>query len=135
MPRMRRQSGSDPTLPLFDDDRRAARAYHQHRAALAERLVVEVDTDDGVRAHPLRVLAHFRERRLAGVREHVLVRAGAAADDVAHAGEEVADDVGADDRLAARDADVAHDAPALQRGGGADDHDAAPSVSTSTAEV
>ena len=58
---------------------------------------------------------HFVERGAPRVAEHVLVRARAPADDVAHRGEQVAEDVRADDRLAVHDAEVARDAPAFER--------------------
>jgi hypothetical protein len=52
----------------------------------------------------------------------LLVGAGAAADDVADAGEQVLEDVGAQDRLAGDDAQVFGDRPAVDAGRGGLDH-------------
>ena len=52
----------------------------------------------------------------------VLVGPGTTADHVAHPREEIAEDVGADDRLAGDDAGIALDAAALDAGGGRQDH-------------
>jgi hypothetical protein len=109
------------------DDHGGARGRdHQHRAALTDRLVVEVDADPRVGAQFRRRLAHFGERGLAGAGEDVLVRARASADDVAHRREEVADDVGADDGLAGDDAQVPGDPPAFERGRGGEEHGSLP---------
>src|SRR3546814_7783725 len=48
--------------------------------------------------------------------------AGTAADEVADTGEQVADEVGAEDRLAAADAEILHDTLAVDGRGRGDDH-------------
>ena len=60
-----------------------------------------------VGAHAARLGHQLGERGLARVLERPLIAARAAADDVADAGEQVAEDVGADDHLAGDDAEIA----------------------------
>jgi SAM-dependent methyltransferase len=105
-----------------EHDRRARSADHQHRAVPADRLVVQVDRDHGVRAETSRLLGQLLERDLLGAPQLALVRRGAAADDVADAGEQVLEDVRAEDRLAADDAEVADGGAAFDGGGGGEDH-------------
>src|SRR3546814_16842179 len=62
-------------------------------------------------------------RFLAGAGEDVLIFARAPADDVGDAGEQVAEDVGADDDLAGDDAQIFADREALDGGGGGAEHD------------
>src|SRR3546814_2392371 len=62
-------------------------------------------------------------RFLAGAGEDVLIFARAPADDVGDAGEQVAEDVGADDDLAGDDAQIFADRAALDGVGGGAEHD------------
>ena len=79
----------------------------------------------GFNAYELAVTAalHLFERNLARFLQFLLVGGGAAADDVTDAGEEIAEDVGADDGLAGDDALVGDDLVALDAVGGCLDHD------------
>src|SRR5690606_18368825 len=63
---------------------------------------------------------------LLGAAQRVLVAAGAAADHVADAGEDIAEQVGADDGVARDDAEMLEDAPALDGIGGDQQHGTAP---------
>src|SRR5690606_13628686 len=84
--------------------------------------VVDVDPDDGIPAELPGVRGHGPERLLPRLPERPLVGAGAPADDVAHRGEEVLEDVRADDRLAHHDPLVVADPPTLDRVRRRDDH-------------
>src|SRR3546814_7292729 len=66
----------------------------------SQHLIVDVDAHHGVRALVARLGLKLGERRPAGVAEHILIGTRAAADDVAYAREQVAEDVCADDHLA-----------------------------------
>src|SRR5690606_17230649 len=67
-------------------------------------------------------VAQFLEGFAARIAQGALIGAGAAADDVADAGEQILEDVGADDHLAGDDAQVLADRPALERRRSRDDH-------------
>ncbi len=71
----------------------------------------------------LRSLFQLFHGDVAGALQFLLVGAGTAADQVADAGEQVLEDVGAEDRLAGDDAAVAGDALAFDAGGGGHLHD------------
>ena len=75
-------------------------------------LVVEVDADHGIAALLLGRLRHLGERQLARIAQLRLVGGRTSADNVADAGEEILEDVGADDRLAGDDAPVVADVSA-----------------------
>src|SRR5690606_39126781 len=115
-----------PYLPAsLVDDGRAVGADHQHRAALTQvdRLVVQVHTNHRVRAELRRLLDHLFEGDLFRLAELLLVSGGAPAHDVADAREEVAEDVGAEDRVAAHQPQIPRDLPALDRGRRHHQHD------------
>ena len=67
-------------------------------------------------------LFHLAERQLAGFGQALLVGRRTSADDVANAGEHVAEDVGADDGLAGDDAEIPADGPAFNDRSRADEH-------------
>ena len=69
-----------------------------------------------------RFLDHLVERHRLRLPQLLFVGPGAAADDVADAGEEVAENVGAHHRLAGDDAEIHADAAALYAVRGGDDH-------------
>src|SRR5690606_24839107 len=98
---------------LSDDDGGAGRGDHQHGAALADHFIVDVHADDGSGADPGGAHAHFGYGVLPGVLQHFLIGRRAAADDVADAGEEIAEDVGARDHLARDDAEIMLHRPAV----------------------
>ena len=120
--RPRPRTAPDPSR-LPEDDRRAARRNHEHAVVGAQHFVVEVDTDHRRCPELAGSFDHFVEGGLAGVRERVLVGAGAPADNVADAREQVAEDVRADDCLTGDDAEIPSDGMAFDAGGGGDDHD------------
>jgi hypothetical protein len=68
--------------------------------------VVDIDADDGVGAQLCGLLLHLGHGDVLGLTEFAFVGGGAAADDVADAGEEVLEDVGAENGFAADDAEV-----------------------------
>src|SRR5690606_736873 len=105
-----------PPASLVDDGR-AVGADHQHPATLphVDRLVVQVDADHRVRAELLGLLDHLLDRDLLRPAQLLLVRGGAPAHDVADPREEVAEDVRAEDRVAAHQPEVLRDLPALDR--------------------
>jgi hypothetical protein len=67
---------------------------------------------------PVRLLLHFGKRDFPRLAQRFLVGARAAADDVANAGKEIAEDIGAEDGLSRDDALVLDDLPAFDRVGG-----------------
>src|SRR3546814_9503052 len=73
------------------------------------RSIVDVDAHHVVRALVARLGLKLGERRPAGVAEHILIGTRAAADDVAYAREQVAEDVCADDHLAGHHAQIGGD--------------------------
>src|SRR5690606_2430898 len=87
---------------------------------------VEVDADDGIGAEGLGLVLQLAQGFAARVAQGPLLGAGAAADDVANAGEQILEDVGTDDDFADNDAEVFAGGPALDRGSSGDDHAAAP---------
>ncbi len=86
--------------------RRPTHRDHHHAVGLAEHFVVEVDADDAVGAEFRGRSFHVVERGVARAGQRALVAAGTPADNVAHRREQVAEDVGADDRFAVDDAEV-----------------------------
>ena len=62
------------------------------------------NADDGMGAEALRLVDHLLERGVASVAQHALIGARAPADHVADGGEEIAEHVGAENRLARDDA-------------------------------
>src|SRR5690606_18164042 len=95
---------------------------HEHGTVPAHDLVVEVDADDRIGAEPAGLLFELPQRLVARVAQRPLVGAGAAADDVADAGEQVLEDVRADDHLADDEAEILGGGPALHGRRGGDDH-------------
>src|SRR5690606_31035647 len=83
---------------------------HHHPVVLAQHFVVEVDADHAVGAELACRGDHVVERGVARTGQRALVAARPAADDVANRREHVAEDVGADDRLAVDHAEVLFDA-------------------------
>src|SRR3546814_1946965 len=77
------------------------------------RSIVDVDAHHVVRALVARLGLKLGERRPAGVAEHILIGTRAAADDVAYAREQVAEDVCADDHLAGHHAQIGGDRAAF----------------------
>jgi len=104
--------------------RRARRRHHQHAATVADLhgLVVEVHADHRIATEALGVFHHLAHRGVLGITQHLLVRARAPTHDVADAGEEVAEDVGAEDRLAGDHAEIAADLVAIEGRGGGHEH-------------
>src|SRR5690606_34946664 len=103
--------------------RRAAGRHHEHLAVVAaQRLVIQVEADDGIGAKGFRLVGHALQRQRLGPAQLLLVAARAAAEDVGDAGEEVAEDVGAHHGLAADDAQIGGDLPAFDAVGAGDDH-------------
>lgn len=96
----------------------AADADHQHAAVLAHHLVVDVDAHHGVGPQRLGTLLELLEGDLPGPGQLFFVGAGATADDVADAGEQILEDVGAEDGFAHDDATVLANGLAFQGGGG-----------------
>ena len=96
-------TSSGAERPSLDHHRRARRRDHQHRAAVLHLhgLVVQVHADDRIRAALAGGFDHVLQRLGLGTAQHLFVAAGAAADQVAQAGEHVAEHVGAEDRVAA----------------------------------
>ncbi|MNN88757.1 hypothetical protein D3C81_2064820 [compost metagenome] len=80
-------------------------------------LVVDVDADHGVGTQCLRALFELIEGDLAGPGQLFLVGTGAATDDVADAGEQILEDVGAEDGFAHHYAAVLANGLAFQGGG------------------
>ena len=101
---------------------RAGGGDHQHAAVLAKHFVIEVDADHGVGAEPPGAVFHFLHGLRAGRDEFFFVRAAAAADDVADARSEIADEVHAGDHLSEDDAFILGDGPAFDGRGGRKDH-------------
>ncbi len=100
----------------------AARRDHQHPAAAArgDVFIVQVDADHCVRSKPLRLLLHLAQGNLLGFAQGLFVRAAAPADDVPDTGEKVAEDVCAQNSLAADEAVVLAYLLAAENGGGGD---------------
>ena len=94
---------------------------------LADDFVVEVDADDRLGAQTLGGGGHLLEGNLPRLLQFLFVGAGAPADDVPNAREEVAEDVGADDGFAGDDAAVVADRPAFDVRCGAQNHGFRPS--------
>src|SRR5688572_11759487 len=96
---------------LLNNHSRPTGTDHQHPTAAAhrDRLVVEIHGHHGVAPEVLRLLAHLVERDVLGLAELLLVRRRPAPDDVPDAGEEIAEDIGTEDRLAAHEPDVLRD--------------------------
>ena len=84
---------------------------------LADHLIVEINADHGVRAEPGGFILNFLQRNLARFAQRLFIAAGPAADDVANAGEKIAEDMRAQDRLAGDDALIAGDGAAFDGGG------------------
>ncbi len=58
---------------LVHDDGSTTDGYHQHAPTLADHLIVEVNSDDGVRPDPLRLIVEFLQRDLASLVQLLLV--------------------------------------------------------------
>ena len=95
---------------------------------LADHFIVEIDAHHGVRAELARFVFKLGQRNLARLAQGFLIRAGPAADNVANAGEQIAEQVRAQDRFAGDDALVVVDMAAFDRRGGGDDYGEAPSL-------
>src|SRR6266540_4990078 len=110
-------------IESLHQDCRSARRYHQHPVVGAEHFVVEIDTDDCVGAELLRLRLEFGERHIPRALQFRFIGGRAAADDVADAGEDVFEDVRAEDGLTGNDAKVLRDALSLDAWCGRDQHD------------
>ena len=82
----------------LDADSCARSAHHQH-TAVAEDFVIDVDADNGVRAHRLRAFCHLLERLFACVYQLFFVGAGTAAEKVGQSRGEILDEVDARNNL------------------------------------
>src|SRR5690606_30434966 len=102
--------------------RRARHRDHQHRSLFADDLIIEIDTNHGIGTKTARVLLDFGESFRTRIAHGVLIRPGAATDDVANAGKQIAEDVGADDDLADHQSEIFTDGTAFDDSGGGDDH-------------
>ena len=81
---------------FFKYDRRSAGCDHQHAPVLAYRFVIQIDTDHGIRTHLGGLFLHFLQCTVFGPAQHFLVGAGSASHNVAYAGKQVPENVGAD---------------------------------------
>ena len=103
--------------------RRAVGADHEHGLPIAaQMLVVQVDADNGVGAKRFGLLDHLLQRQGLGCLELFLVGPRPTADDIADAGEEVAEDVCAHDRLAGDDPEITVNGRAFDAVGCGYDH-------------
>src|SRR4249919_2075627 len=100
--------------------RRAGRADHQH--VVPDCLVVDVDSEDGVGSELCGLLLEFHECIAHTGCEFVLVGLRATAEDVAHAGGHVLEDVDTENTLSRNHAEIVGDAAALDGRCGRDDH-------------
>src|SRR5690606_2301313 len=87
-------------LRLAQPSRSARGGDDQHAVFGAQALVVEVNADHGGGPPARGLVAHLLQGDVARLAKRLLVAAGPTADDVGDAGEKVAEDVRADDRLA-----------------------------------
>jgi len=107
---------------LAQEDGGAAGGDHEHAATGAEVFVVEVDAHDGVGAQGFGAFLHFAQGDVLGVAQFVFVGGGASAHDVADAGEDVFEDIGAQYGLARDDAFVLDDGFPFDAVCGGNDH-------------
>src|SRR5690606_11982808 len=87
-----------------------------------DHFIVEIDAHHRVGAHAAGLRLQLGQRFVARVAHGVFISAGPAADDVADAGEKIAEDVGADDDLADDEPEIFADRAAFDGGRGGDDH-------------
>ena len=109
-------------VPCSDDDSGSAAGHHNHGASLAERLIVEVDADDGIGTHGLGAGGHLLQGCFLGLDEHFLIAAAASAEEVAQAGHEIFKYIGADDDFTGHDAAVVLDGAAFDSWGCCNQH-------------
>ena len=86
------------------------------------RLIIQIDAQNRVRAHVRRIFLHFAQGDVFGSAQFFFVSARAAADDITDAGENILEHVGAHDRFAADDAQVFRDRLIFDAGCCGDDH-------------
>jgi hypothetical protein len=107
------------SVPKHRYDRGARCRYHQHRAAAGgDVFIIEIDADHGIGAQLRAPRPAFRKRDFPRFAQRFLVGARTSADDVANAGEDIAEDVGAENRLSGDDTLVLDDLAAFDRVGG-----------------
>ncbi len=123
-PRRRLKANESNTDPdgLSNGNRCAADAYHQHGALCADRFVVQVDADDRVGPEIPRLFGKLFKSDLARFLQFGLIRSGSSANDIANAGEEVLEDVRAEDGFAGDHAVVMSDGLAFDDRRGRQQH-------------
>lgn len=100
----------------------ADRRDHEHRAASANRFIVETDPDNRICTHAPRPVLDFVEGRLPGFFEDVLVSTRAPADIVCDRRHDVPEEIGARYGLTRDDAEIFGDGMTLQGVGCRNDH-------------
>ena len=86
--------------PLLDNHGRAAGADHQHAAVGADRFIIEIDADDGIRAQMPGLFAHFTKSNVLGLAQLSFIGCRSAAHDITNRREEIPKDVRAEDGIA-----------------------------------
>ena len=98
---------------LFYRYRGAADAHHQHAALGTDGFIVDIDTDNGIGAEIGGLLTQFLEGDGARLFQFFLIGRRATADDIANAGEDVFENIGAENGLTGNDTVITHDLAAL----------------------
>ncbi len=110
-----RRNGQGARMALAADFHRgAADGHHQHAAVFTNSFIIDINADHRVGAQLFRLIFQLFERDQARLAQLFLISARAAADDIAHAGEEITKNVGAEDRFAGHNAAVFGDGEPFQ---------------------
>ena len=96
-------------LRLSDDDRSTATCHHEHRAALPDGLIVNVDTYDGIGTHLLSPLSQLVHRSVLSLNKHFLVGATAATEKICKCRLDVLESISTNDGLTRHYAEIALD--------------------------
>ena len=113
-----------PLCLAFYQNGGSAGGHHQHAAVAAYGFIVEVDTYHSIGSHATGFLFHLAQSGALGFAQDLFVRTGASADKVAHAGKNIAKEIGSNDGFARHNAVVLDNAMSFDVGCGCCKHNA-----------
>lgn len=86
-------------LLWLHNDCRAAGADHQHAGVSADRLIVDIDADNGIGAQMAGLLAHFTKRNIFSLAQLGFIRRRSAAYDIPNRREKITKNIRAEDGI------------------------------------